>query len=336
MNKTMSVLIILILIGVCIGFQAFFAGLEIALLSCNRIHVRHLAERKNLYAKWIDQFLSRPVDYLSTTMIGVNLAVVIGAAFSTHLANFFFSEDVAPLVATVCLWPLVLLFGEFIPMSIALASPLRVGLWGVAGLKMAYWIFYPFVRLIAGFSNLITRSLGGQEDLAKPYFTREELRLLFKGVGKDIFNKDDERMIRGIFDFHKIKVREIMVPLKEVVSCGVDTTVGKLKNVVFDSAFSRIPIYRQSPQQIVGTVHAMGLIGMEDDIRVEEVMRTPFKVSPYSTASEVLRKLRSEKRYMAIVVDDQDRAIGIVTVEDILEEIVGDIEDEYDEGKQVE
>lgn len=318
------------IIALCVLLQAFFAGLEIAFLSCDRFEIRHWAYQKNLRARWVGRFLSRPVDYLATTMIGVNVAVVVSASLATALARNFFSPTTASLVATFCLWPVVLLLGEFIPMSLALSYPSKVALWGVSGLKIAYFIFYPFVRLIGYFSHLVNRMLGGRSDLAEPYFTRDELRLLFRGAGKKVFDPAQENMVHGVFKFHRVKVREIMVPLKEVVSCPIEAKVGDLKKKVFDTAFSRIPIYNRLPTQIVGTVHAMDLIGLEDEVPIDQVMKIAFRISPASSVGEVLKVMKKNQTYMGIVTDLYGRSLGVVTMEDIIEEIVGEIEDEYD------
>ncbi|MBI1882608.1 MAG: HlyC/CorC family transporter [Chlamydiae bacterium] len=326
----MSFLVGLILIVICLGLQAFFAALEIALLSCDRIYIRHLSDRGSLKARWVNDFLARPVNYLGTTMIGVNLAVVISASITAHLTRLFVSERAASFVATGLLWPLILLLGEFIPMSLALAYPNQMSLWGVMALKAAYGFFYPFVRLIDFFSRLINRLLGGSQDASESSFTRDELRLLFKGIGEKIFDKSQERMIRGVFDFHRVRASEIMVPLKEMVSSSVTSTVGHLKRRIFDSAFSRIPIYQGLPSRIVGVVHALDLIGLEDDVSVEKIMRPSIKVDQSKPVSEIFKMLKMEQNYMAMVVDHQNRVIGLVTVEDILEEVVGEIEDEYD------
>lgn len=327
----MNVLFYLIAIGICIVLEGCFAAIEIALISCNRIQIRHLADRKNIRARWVDRFLSKPVNFLSTTMIGVNLVTVISASLSAHVASLFFSENLTPLIATACLWPLIVLFAEFIPMSIALAHPLQVSLWGILGLKVAYFIFYPFVRLVAGISSVVNKFVGGKGDLSSPYFTRDELRLLFKGEQKDIFDKGEQRMIRGVFEFHKARIHQIMVPLKKVVTCSVDKTVGDVKRIIFDSAFSRIPIYKHRLSHIVGTIHAMDLIGLEDHLPIEKVMKLPIKFSQSKSAAEALRTMWGHQIYMAIVTESHNRCVGIVTLEDILEEIVGEIEDEYDE-----
>jgi CBS domain containing-hemolysin-like protein len=318
-------------IGLCLLLEACFAAIEIALLSCNRIQIQYLADRKNIRARWVNRFLAKPANFLSTTMIGVNLVTVISASLSAHVASLFFNENLAPFIATVCLWPLIVLFAEFIPMSIALAHPLQVSLWGILGLKIAYFIFYPFVRLVAGISSMVNKFVGGKGDLASPYFTRDEFRLLFKGEQKEIFDTGEQRMIRGVFEFHKAKIHQIMVPLRKVVSCSVDKTVGDVKRIIFDSAFSRIPIYKHRVSNIVGTVHAMDLIGLEDNLLIEKVMKAPIKFSQSKAAAEALRTMWGHQLYMAIVTESHNRCVGLVTLEDILEEIVGEIEDEYDE-----
>jgi len=321
-------------IGLCLAAQAFFAAIEMALLSCSRIQIRNLADQKHLRAQWVDQFLKKPVNYLSSTMFGVNLVVVINSSFATHLAGMFLSMSLAPVVATVSLWPFILLFGEFIPMSLARTYPLQVSLWGIVGLKAVFFIFYPFIQCVAWLSGRINRWTGGEQSLSNPYYTRDELRLLFKDVDKDVINKGDEQMIRGVFEFHKARVDQIMVPIKKVVSCSREATVGQLKKIIFDSAYSRIPIYSRVPANIVGTVHAMDLIGVSDDVSVEKIMRSPIKFSQGRSAVEVLRVMWGHQIYMAIIMGSHDKSVGIVTLEDILEEIVGEIGDEYESRKR--
>lgn len=314
--------------------QAFFAAIEIALLSCNRVLIRNLADQQHKRAQWVDQFLKKPVNYLSTTMIGVNVSVVVNSAFATHLANMFLPHDFAPVAATLMLWPFILLFGEFIPMSLALAFPFQISLWGIAGLKAVYFVFYPFIQCVAWISNIVNRLAGGKEDMANPYFTREELKLLFKGIQTGTLDHGEERMIRGVFEFHKARVDQIMVPIKRVVSCSSTANVGQLKKIIFDSAYSRIPIYSRIPTNIVGTVHAMDLMGESDDVSVEKIMRSPIKFSQGRSAVEILRVMWGHQIYMAIIMGSHDKSVGIVTLEDILEEIVGEIDDEYESRKK--
>ncbi len=314
----------------CVMFQAFFAGLEIALLSCDRVRIRHLADQKNLKARWVNHFLAKPVNYLAATMIGVNVAVVVSASLTASLMGQFFSPAIAPLISTLALWPLILLFGEFVPMSLALTYPMKMALWGVPALKITYFIFYPFIKLIEFLSHTVNRILGGRSDLEKPYFTRDELKLIFRGAGKKVLDQTQENMVVGVFDFHRTRIRDIMVPLKEVVSCPIEVTVADVKRKIFDTAFSRIPIYNRHPSQIVGTVHAMDLIGQEDKTPIADVMKIPFRVASTSPIGEVLKAMKKNGRYMGIVTDISGKIMGVVTMEDIVEEIVGEIDDEYD------
>lgn len=326
----MSVLAYLFLIAICILIQAFFAAIEIALLSCNPIQIRYLANRRHWMALVVDRFLKEPVGFLSTTMIGVNVAIVISASLSAHIAGMFLNGPIASLVATACLWPLILLFAEFIPMSLALAYSLKISLWGAPLLKLMYVVCYPFIGLVTCFSKWINTWVGGKSDLKGPYFTRDELRLLFTRAEKDVFEKGETRLIHGVFDFHKIRVHQIMVPLKNVVAASSRLTVGEIKKTIFDSAFSRIPIFERYPSYMIGTIHAMDLIGLDDDVGVEGIVRPSFKVSVSRPVAEVLSEMGSREVHMAIVMDERDRCVGLVTMEDVLEEIVGEIEDEYD------
>jgi CBS domain containing-hemolysin-like protein len=316
-------LVYIIIIILCILLQGFFSGSEIALITTSRLHIQGLASRNNKRAKIIQHFKEQPERFLSVTLIGTNLSEIVTTTIATSLfiKHFGFRSE---LYVTVILTPVILLFGEMIPKSIFREQANTLSLNLAYPLKLISFIFYP----VSTFLRWITRSLMRFFNVGNvpfPSFTRDEILSVFKSSKS---KHDETRMIERVLKFNDTKVREVMIPLIEVVAIESTAKVKEALQVFKKHPYSAFPVYKERVDNIIGIVKAFDLLNVENlDGVMTDYMLKPIYVQESLKAMEVLPKLQN--LHMAIAVDEYGGAVGIVTVEDIMEEIVGEIEGEH-------
>ncbi len=321
----------------CLVTQAFFSGVEMVMLSCNRLKLRHLSESGNRLAKVAVDFLDEPQKFLAATMVGVNLPIVAGSAVAASLAVEWVSNDLVAIVSAAIMWPLILIFGEIVPMSLARQYADRLVLVTIFPLKVSYFAMLPIVAIVTSISNLIAKIVGVDVKNKSPFVTRDEIQILVReGERHGALHRDERRMIHHIFHFGELRTREIMVPLIDIVAVSVAENVGHTAKLMIQTGHSRIPVYRDRVDNVVGMVHAVDLIGLDENAPVQEVMDDVYIVPETKSAEEVLADLRANGKHMGTVVDEYGGISGIVTLEDIVEEVVGEIEDEYDRSSGIE
>ncbi len=322
--------------AICVVTEGFFSGSEIAMVSANRALLRQKAAAGDRGAKMAEAFLARPQVLLSTTLIGTNLATVtFSVVFTLALLGSGVSNGALYTIAIVS--PIILIFGEVVPKTFfqhhADALAPRI----VYPLRAASLAAAPLVFLMSKFADAMMRVLGAERERA--FVTREELALLIEAEAdapsKSEITEDEREMISNLLDMSDKTVDDVMVPLSEVVALPEDATLGEAALEVADKQHTRIPIFRSRVDDIVGIVHAFDLLRRGSDCKSEPVTviaRTPTFVPESKLAVDLLVELQGTGNQMAIVVDEYGGAVGIISVEDILEEIVGEIEDEYDTG----
>ncbi len=332
----MNIILGIFIVVLCILFEGFFAGSEIGIISCNRIRMSSLIDKKDRRAKIVISFLDNPEKFLSTTLVGVNLSVIIGSSVATAIVSRrIATEGHDALIATVIILPLVLIFGEIIPKIIYQQYSDSLTLFSAYPLKAASVILFPFVFLATKISGMVSKIFVRRGSYKKnPYVSREEIRLLLLEASKEgILDKSEIDMTSEIFDFGRTSVHSVMVPLDKTMSASVFSTTKDIIELVRDSGYSRIPIYSGREDNIIGTIEMSDLVkeGIEDkDLR--SLIRPPYKVEEDKSLEEVLKDFQSNQKNVAMITDKDGKAIGIATLEDVVEEIVGEIEDEYDVG----
>ncbi|MBN1587599.1 MAG: HlyC/CorC family transporter [Candidatus Omnitrophica bacterium] len=325
----MSVIIGFLIIALCLFVQGFLSSTEMAVISSSRLRMLHRSEQGDKRAKVVLDLLAHPEKLLSTTLVGVNLAAVTGASVASGLAVRAFGDGGA-IIATVIMVPLFVVFGEIVPMGFARQRPNRYTLQNIPALIWAYRIMYPLVKVAAAISGGVTR-LARAGTKQKPFMTRDELRILLENEARtEGFTPDEAEMAREVLDFGITQVRSIMTPLIDVDAADSRQKVGDLLEIVRAKRHSRIPIYEDRVDNITGVVHITHLLGEPEDRPVRELARRPYYVAEVMTIDDVLNAFQNNRRKMAIVVNEYGGASGVVTLEDIIEEIVGEISDEYD------
>jgi putative hemolysin len=326
--------LVLLLIG-CGIFQAFFVSAEVALSAADRNRLRARAAGGNAAAVRAERMLGVPQVTLATTLVGANLALLIAViAVGIEVTERQFSVFWAPLLAL----PPMLVLGHLVPKQIVQVQADRVV--DSLATMLRFWSFLlrPIVFVVGGYAALLTRIT--RTDRKKAFVTRDELALLIESepsTDKPEISADEREMIANVFELSEYKVGELMVPLSEVTALPEDAPINEAAFEVADKKHSRMPIYRSRVDDVVGVVHvfdilqAAGSIKSPTDTRtVSTLAHPPTYVPETMKASDLLVQLQSEQTHLAIVVDEYGGAVGIVTIEDLLEIIVGDIDDEYD------
>ena len=321
----------------CLALQAFFAGSEMAVISANRIKIRHRAEKGEVNARIIQRFLDEPRNLLATTLVGYNLMVVIGSCVLNNLLSRHAPPNTENVFSVLLYLPFVLIVGQIVPMSLGRQHANTLCYLCAWPLTVAFYALYPLVYTASLLGRGITRVFTRGRSKKNPFVTKEEIELLLKESHEaGVLRREEKEMIAEIFRFGETTVREAMVPLIDVTAAPESATVAELLRLIAEVGHSRIPIYRERVDRIVGTITATDLAGVDDGRTAAELASPPRIVPESAPIESVLSDLRSAGRHMAIVVDEYGGAAGILTMEDIVEEIVGEIDDEYDTEAVVE
>lgn len=317
-------------LAACLLAEAFFSGAELALISADKVALRHRAERGSQSSALL-RFLEDPGQLISTALVGTNICVVLSTVVATLTLLRRFPHQ-AELLSLAVMTPLVLVFGEILPKSLFQHYADRLAPSLVVVLSVFRLLFFPLVAVGATLSRLFLRALrlGG----ARTFMSREELKLLItlpSRPGDDRITVDERQMISRIFEFGDMAVEDVMVPLSEVSALPATATLPDLARAIDESRHTRIPLYEDRLDKIVGIVHAFDVLRADPQADTRSLCRPAVFVPERQPAVDTLVRLQREGQGMAVVVDEYGGAVGLVTIEDLLEEIVGEIEDEYDE-----
>jgi CBS domain containing-hemolysin-like protein len=309
----------------------FFSAAETAFIAANRLRLRHLAEEgSRIAARYLDDF-RRPERVLSTTMMGVTIAHIVASSAVTA-ALLPALGGWAPWVATAALTPVMLVFGEIIPKTVAREWATSLVLRLYPTLRWASALLVPFVWTTNVIVSTLLRSIVDPAAESRRVVSREELKALLamEPDEADVTTAEAE-MIDKIFDLGDTTVREVMVPLIEVAMLPETATPGDAIALVTRRGFSRIPIYARRETDIVGVVTAMDLLRRgAEGATLAELRRSVSYVPETKRIDDLLREMQRSRNHLAIVVDEYGGSTGVVTLEDILEQIVGEIQDEHD------
>lgn len=321
------------LLIVLIMLSGLFSGSETALTAISRPRVRHLADAGNRQALLIDRLVSNPNKMLSTILIGNNVVNISISVIATSVALRLFGQrgvGVAIAVLTVIL----LIFGEITPKTYAAANGDKLAFFVARPIHWLERLFFPAVRAASAMSALLIRLIGAKMPTAGIFVTEEEIRTLVNlGEGQGALEPQERAMITSVFDLNDTLAREVMLPRIDVVAVPHDMGLQKAWETVIDSGHSRLPVYRDTLDHIVGIIHAKDLLRRCSDLEqgtVQQIMREPLHVPETKRVSELLRELRQERTHIAVVLDEFGGTAGLVFLEDLVEKIVGEMGDEFD------
>jgi putative hemolysin len=348
-NSTTPIIILLVLVLL----HAFFAAAQVAIISIRKSRLSQLVEEGRREAAWAASLAENATRLLATTELALKLlgflavaltASVYAAPMAAWLSGLnppwpaSFSHSVAIGLITLGLTLLVLTFGELIPKEIAAHNPEPFALWAVYPMRAVAFVASPLARVVVAASRLLT-GLSDETPPGLPFITEEEIKTLVDaGEEGGVIEEDEKRMIYSIFEFGDTLAREVMVPRIDVVAVEVNSRLSNALAVIIQAGHSRIPVYEETIDNIVGILYAKDLLrywcqpGNDDldDLKLRDILRGVFYVPETKKVDELLQELQQRKVHIAVVVDEYGGTAGLVTIEDILEEIVGEIQDEYD------
>lgn len=344
----------IILIFLFILFNGFFAGSEIAVVTARKTRVSELIKEGNPNALILKKLQSDPDRFLATVQIGVTLVGAMASAIGGATAVKVFqpmiekvplgivstySEAISIGLVVVVISYLSLVIGELVPKSIALMNPERFALIIARPVYGFSRLFSFFVSILTFSTNIILKPLGGKPFTQRSFVTEEEIKLLIKeGRDRGVFEPEEEELIHGVFEFTDLSVKEVMVPLTKVVAFSVDTPIQEILDTISEEQYSRYPVYYREKSNIKGILYAKDVfrkVSSKETIDVRKLLRAPFFVPESMKISALLRQMQRKGIHIAVVVDEYGAVTGIVTIEDLIEEIVGEIRDEFDEEKPV-
>jgi putative hemolysin len=330
------VLVLLLVLG-----NAFFVAAEYALVTARRNRLRELADQGSRKASIALRIMDSPVRFIGTVQLGITAFSIALGAIGEPLVEHFLEPVLATTVAFVIAFAIVtylhVTLGELVPKAIALTKNEQTALWVALPVEAFYVITYPLVWFLQASANSFTRLFGIEPAPAGVVVhSEEEIRMLLaqaEDVGE--IEEAEEEMLYKVFDFADKEAHEVMVPRPEVVAISVELPPEEALAALVDSPYTRYPAYRGSLDEIVGILHVRDLFSALNDrgiaqVSLDELLRVPFVVPETKDLASLLADFRREKQHMAVVVDEYGAMQGIVTLEDLLEEIVGEIEDEYD------
>jgi putative hemolysin len=328
----MDILLTLILILVFLLMEAFFSGSEIGVVSADQMKLRHEAAKGSRGAKLALEMLKKPEWLLSTTLVGTNIAVVSNTTIVTALMIELFGKQHS-WYAIVLVAPLIWIFGEIVPKSIFQQRANTITPRAIFLLRLASYVFYPILIVFTLTTRLLTWSFG--QKIKNPFTLREEiLTMLQMPASEGDIQPEEKDMIERIFSFSETTAYEVMIPLIDVAAIEQDTTCGEAIALAHAQAHIRLPVYAERVDKVVGVLNALELLGADAQQPIKPFIREVRFVPPSKNISELLLDLRKDGDTVAVVVDEFGGAAGLVTMEDIMEEVVEEMEDEYDSGEK--
>lgn len=330
------VLIGLLLFLVCCS--AFFSASETALTSLSRIRLRNMVDEHVKNADLIMELLEDPNRLLSSILVGNNLVNNGASALTTALAIQMFNGNTGngAGVATIIITIIILIFGEITPKTIAAQKAEKVALVVVKIIAVCVFVFRPVVAVLNVVTGGLIRLFGCDPDERSPLITEAELKTIVNVSHEEgVLELDERTMINNVFDFGDSKAKDVMTPRTDIVAVPLDVTYGEYVRLVQEEGFSRMPVYGEDLDDIVGILYVKDVFFLnEADFSAEKFMREPFFTYESKPLDELLAELKNSRLAVAVVLDEYGGTSGMITTEDIVEEIVGEIEDEYDDEEE--
>lgn len=339
----------LLLLFILIMCNAYFAATEIAFISLNDLKIQKQAGEGNKKAKQVEKMLKNPSKFLATIQIGITLAGFLTSAFASEafaddLAPILYSwlpqirleiwKSVAIVIITIILSFITLVFGELVPKRLAMKYDEKIAFATVGVIRAISVITAPFVKLLTFSTNLISR-LFGVTDQDQETVTEEEIKMMIdEGEEKGTIQEEEKELLHNVFDFNDITVSEIMTHRTDIFAVDQEEDIKEILNQLDEYKYSRIPVYEENIDNIRGILFIKDVIKaltQKKSYKVKDLMQETYFVPESKMINELFKELQKNKKQIAIVIDEYGGTAGLVTMEDILEELVGNIFDEYDE-----
>lgn len=324
----------IIILIILLILSAFFSMSETALMALSKIRIRHMVEDKVKGAKLVEKLTEDPNKLLGAILIGNNMVNILASSLATTLfVDLIGASGVG--IATAVMTVLVLIFGEITPKSIAKQKSEKVSLKVSKPISVIVKLLNPLIGVFTFISSLFIRVLGGDPKASEPFITEEELRTMV-GVSEEegVLEDVEKEMIFNVFDFADAQVKDVMVQRVDIIAVDSEATYEEVLDVIKTEQFSRIPVYNQTIDDIVGILNVKDLIiagQNKEGFKVSDYMREPLYTFEFKKIKELFNEMKKTRNHLSVVLDEYGGTVGIVTIEDLIEEVFGDIEDEYDD-----
>jgi len=334
--------------------NGFFVAAEFAIVKVRLSQIEVKAKTGNSVAKVAKHIMQHLDGYLAATQLGVTLASLglgwVGESVMTEIVEKIFAlfnveltgpiaKNLGHVLAFSIITVLHIVFGELAPKSIAIQRPVNATMALSVPLRFFYVIFRPFIWVLNGFANFILRILGFGSQVQEAHHSTEELQyLLDQGKESGALNMVEHELIKNVFDFNERVVKNIMVPRTKIVGIELNSTKDELLETIISEGYSRIPVYDETIDRIVGIVHAKDVLSLmvnKKDFVLKSIIRKPYFIAENKKINDLMSEFQLKRIQIAIVLDEFGGTAGMVTLEDIVEELVGEIQDEYDEEKPI-
>jgi len=333
LDSTILIQIIVLLI-LLIG-SSFFSASETALMSLSKIRIRHMQDEGIKGAKLVASLIDDPNKLLTSILIGNNVVNIAATSISTSL----FIALIGPqgvAVATFIMTILVLLFGEITPKTIAANSSEKVSILVSKPIKVIIFLLTPVVWVFNLITGVIFKILGVDNKNNQPYITEEELKTMVNVSHEEgVLEIEERQIINNVFQFGDMQAKEAMIQRLDMVVINIEDSYDEIIDMFKNEKLSRMPVYNESIDDIIGILNIKDVIFLTDEeiknFDINKYIREPFFTYEFKKITQLLEEMKIEKTQMAIVVDEYGGTSGLITIEDLVEVIVGDIEDEYDE-----
>ena len=339
----------IVLITIFILINGFFAASEIAVVTIRRTRIKQLVEEGKRNADTLNKLRESPDRFLATIQIGVTLsgalASAIGGAAAVEVIKPVLKDVPIPFIAAsgeaiaigsvvVVITYFSLVFGELIPKSVALSNPEGVGLFTAPAIRRFSKLATAFVSILTASTNMLLRPFGKKAFTERGYITEEEVKMLIEEGGETgVFEPEEKELIHSVFEFTDTFVKEVMRPVPQMVVIGIAMSADEVKSIIAEEKFSRYPVIGKDINDIRGVLYAKdfyNILSKTGSVETHKIIKPPMFIPETMKISILLREMQKKRIHMAIVIDEYGAVSGLVTLEDLLEEIVGEIRDEYD------
>ena len=346
--KANSLIFQFILILILTLINAFFSASEMAIVSLNKNKIKVLAEEGNKNAILIERLLQEPTKFLSTVQVGITLASFFSSASAaTGISNVFgnsletlnipYAHEISLIVVTIILSYITLVFGELLPKRLALQNSQKIAMYAVKPIMLISKITIPFVKLLSISTNFLIRLFNVNSKNLEEKVSKEEIKSLVD-VGQEhgVINETEKDMINSIFEFDDKLAKEVMTPRTNVYMINIDDCANTYLNSLLNEKYSRIPIFQENIDNIIGILYMKDFlceaykVGF-DNVNLRNILHTPYFVPEMKNIDELFKELQISRKHMAILIDVYGGFSGIVNIEDLIEEVMGDIGDEFDD-----
>ena len=338
MDSTSSNLIQIVLLAILLVASGFFSASETALMSLSKIRIRYMKEEGIKGAKLVGSLIEDSNNLLTSILVGNNVVNIAATSISTSLFLSIFQEKGVP-IATAVMTILVLIFGEITPKTIAVNNTEKVALLVSRPIKIIITILKPVVWIFNIITKVIFKILGVQDKGIQPYITEEELKTMVNVSHEEgVLEIEEREIINNVFQFGDMQAKEAMVQRLDIIAINVEDTYDEIMDLFKHEKLSRLPVYEESIDNIIGILNIKDVVFLEDDeidnFNIKDYVREAFFTYEFKKITQLLEEMKKDKSQMAIVVDEYGATAGLITIEDLVEVIVGDIDDEYDEGDE--